>query len=79
MANRRGQGARIRRGQHAAALTHKQRVGQGLAQPGQGVADGGLAQVEFARGGGERAGLKDRLEDQEEVQVQLAQIHGLNI
>ncbi|MCY1177661.1 hypothetical protein D9M73_179770 [compost metagenome] len=56
---------------------HEQRVVEGFAQSGQGVGHRGLSDADDLPGSGQVGFGVDGIEDDEEVQVDLAQIHGL--
>ena len=64
-----------RRGHHHAASAREQRVGEQLAQAAERVAERGLCQVQLTGGAGEVLLSVDGLEDDEQVQVDLAQAH----
>ncbi len=66
------QGARCRR--HATGGALEQLLAQLLAQAGEGIAHGRLAQVQTQGGTGQVAFLHQRVEDQQQVEVELAQI-----
>ncbi|MNV51830.1 hypothetical protein D3C71_1438940 [compost metagenome] len=68
-----GQPLRPRRGQHALRGTHEELVAKGLAQAAQGIADRGLRQVHPPRHGRQVAVFKQVLEQDQQVQVDVAQ------
>ncbi|KAG1443079.1 hypothetical protein G6F57_018216 [Rhizopus arrhizus] len=68
-----GQPLRARGGQHALRGTHEQLVAKGLAQAPQGVADRGLRQIHPPRHGRQIAVFQQMLEQDQQVQVDVAQ------
>ena len=64
---------RARRGLHALGGAHEQLVAERLPQAAQGIADGGLGQVQPARDGRDVAVLQQMLEQQQQIQVHVAQ------
>ncbi len=73
------QALRARRGQHALPRAHEQIVAEGVAQAAQRVADGRLRQVHPPRHGRQVAVFEQVLEQQQQVQVDVAQLcHGVS-
>ncbi len=66
---------RHRRGRHALSGAHEQRVVEGLAQARQGVGHRRLGDADDLPGAGQVGFGVDRVEDDEKVEVDLAQIH----
>ena len=66
----------IRRGFHAACCAHKQLVFQQGAQALQGIADRGLRQAELVGGGGHTPVHQQLIENHQQVQVDVTQVHG---
>ncbi|MCY1359365.1 hypothetical protein D9M69_459330 [compost metagenome] len=63
------------RGHHALGGAHEQRVVEGLAQAGEGVGNGGLGDADDLAGAGQVGLGVDGVEDDEEIEVYLVQIH----
>lgn len=70
-----GQRLRVGRGHHAARGAQEQLVAQQLAQPAQRVADAGLRDAQALRHGRHPAVLLQLVEDDQQVQVQVFQVH----
>ena len=64
-----------RRRHHALGGAHEQRVVEGFAQAGEGVGDGGLGNADDLSGAGQVGFGVDRVEDDEQVQIDLAEVH----
>ncbi|MNT06082.1 hypothetical protein D3C72_1407340 [compost metagenome] len=64
------------RGHHALSGAHEQRVVEGLAQPRQGVGNRRLGNADNLPGTGQVGFGVDGIEDDEQIQVDLAQVHG---
>ncbi|MNJ58600.1 hypothetical protein D3C77_542400 [compost metagenome] len=65
---------RPRRGLHAAAGAHEQRVVEQVAQARQGGADGGLAEEQFLGSTGHATLVHQRFEHDQQVEVYATQV-----
>jgi len=70
-------GARSRH--HALSRTHKQRISEARAQSRDGVTEGGLAQPYPFCGSTHMPLIDERFKGQQEVKIDSADIHGVNI
>jgi hypothetical protein len=68
--------ARQRRRRHDVLATHEQRIVEHQPQPGEGMADRWLGQVEARAGPADAALGVDRIEHHEQVQIDIRDMHG---
>jgi hypothetical protein len=75
LAHRLGQGAGERGGLHALRGAHEQGVAEGTAQARERVGHRRLRQAELARRRGDAAAAQHRVEDPQQVEVDVPDIH----